>query len=114
MPTPWTDEEKEAQRDKVSSPISPSQSVAEPRPDLRSPDSAAASEGPVQGFTAHRELRLKPRALVGFSTHPVTLHDILASVHSCDKYLLPTFQTSGSTGSPENAAVSKINRVCVS
>ena len=64
MPTPWTDEEKEAQRDKVSGPISPSQPVAESRPDPRSPDSTAASEGPMQGFTAHRELRLKPRALV--------------------------------------------------
>ena len=48
----------------MSGPISPSQPVAEPRPDPRSPDSTAASEGPMQGFTAHRELRLKPRALV--------------------------------------------------
>ena len=64
MPTPWTDEEKEAQRDKVSGLISLSQPVAEPRPDPRSPDSTAASESPMQGFTAHRELRLKPRALV--------------------------------------------------
>lgn len=64
MPTPWTDEEKEAQRDKVGGPTLPSQPVAEPRPDPRSPDSTAASEGPMQGFTAHRELSLKPRALV--------------------------------------------------